>query len=233
MTDSLDASSLLEPLNPIFVDFDEPAETPAEELPAELDLAAPVSNERLAALLAQAGRGDEAAFSEVYRACRPWMLQTALRVLRSRELAEETVQEAMLKVWQRAGSYHADRGTAKAWLMTVVRNHALDVVRLRRPVELACDSYEPFLGDSDNAVEDPAASVDVSAAMVHVLRAMDSLPEHMKKSVLMSCCEGYTHSEIAEHMQAPLGTVKAWVRRGLKRLRNETRSGACPQFACA
>lgn len=188
----------------------------------ETAVADPTDNAHLSKLLQAVALRNTAAFDELHQLSRPWMLRAAIKILRSSALGEEAVQEVMLKIWQRASNFDPARGTARAWLHSVLRNHALDIARARRPQEISFDNLETSLLDRFVADEDPSADADQSMCMQQVASAMDSLPAPMRSSVWLSCYHGYSHSEIAEQLDAPIGTVKAWVRRGLQRLRVET-----------
>ena len=192
-----------------------------------------VEDAHLVALLSSISQGNTAAFGELHRICRPWMSRVAHRVLHNRELAEDVVQEALLKIWQRAALFSHSRGTAKTWIATVVRNQALDVIRRRKLPEVPGDFSDEHQNDCPDTAIDLLSWVDLTATLTIVMREMDTMPRPMRQSLLMSCYEGYTHTEIAERMQAPVGTVKAWIRRGLQRLRTTTDTQDISQFAGA
>ena len=192
-----------------------------------------VEDNQLVALLSSISQGNTAAFGELHRLCRPWMSRVAHRILRNRELAEDVVQESLLKIWQRAALFNRSRGTAKTWIATVVRNHALDVIRRRKLPEAPGDFSDEHQNDCPDTAIDLLSWVDLTATLTIVMRAIDTMPRPMRQSLLMSCYEGYTNIEIAERMQAPVGTVKAWIRRGLQRLRTSTDIQNVSQFAGA
>lgn len=184
-------------------------------------------------LLGAVAGGSSLAFSKLHQHCRPWMMQAALRVLHKQELAEEAVQEGMIKLWQRAAQYYAPRGGARGWITVIARNQALDMLRQRRNLEVNMEfDLDESMGPIDDVQElvDWADNTRKLSAVTDVLATM---PDAMRKSVLMSCYEGYTHTEIAQQMQAPVGTVKAWIRRGLQRLRSSIDAGDIPHFANA
>jgi RNA polymerase sigma-70 factor, ECF subfamily len=170
-----------------------------------------------AALLRACATGDRGALARLYDATSAQLFGLALRIVRRRELAEEVVQDAFLSAWRHAGRYDERRGTAMAWLATIVRNRALDQLRRlgrERPLEPAMAErwQDPAPG--------PAELAALSEDGRRLARCLDELEESPRRSILLAYFEGMTVEEVAERMAAPLGTVKSWVRRSLQRLRN-------------
>lgn len=176
-------------------------------------------NERLVRLLADTGLGDQRAFAQLYEACSSHLYALLLRMLKRRDWADEALQDCFLRVWQKADTYAPEKGTPLTWLMTVARYRALDLLRMKRPeVEMPEEGEEAPMtfADASESPEDRA----VEREGLGLLRdCMHDLQDEQKRSVLLAYYEGYTHQELARVMQAPLGTVKSWVRRGLARLR--------------
>ncbi|MFA5938413.1 MAG: sigma-70 family RNA polymerase sigma factor [Sinimarinibacterium sp.] len=177
--------------------------------------------EQLVRLLSATAAGDQAAFRRLYEASSAHLFGLLLRILQRRDWAEEALQDCYLKVWQKADTYSPDKGAPLTWLMTVARYRALDLLRMKRPeVELpeeGEDSSLAFADDSSGA--DPEARAVEGEGIGRLQRCMDGLPDEQRRSVLLAYYEGYTHQELAQRMNAPLGTIKSWVRRGLQRLR--------------
>jgi len=170
-----------------------------------------------AALLRACAGGDSAALARLYEGTAAQLFGLALRIVRRRELAEEVVQDAFVSAWRNAGRYDERRGTAMAWLATIVRNRALDQLRrLSRERPLDPAAVERW--------EDPAPGPAELAALSEdgrrLARCLDELEEAPRRSILLAYFEGMTVEEVAERMAAPLGTVKSWVRRSLQRLRS-------------
>lgn len=184
----------------------------------------------LDALLAQVQLGDSQAFSELFTRSRPLMYRVALSVTRSPAVAEEIVQDAMLKVWQRAATYHPDRGSASTWLAGVVRNRALDYLRKLKPTDVYCEDPESEILSLRADALDPLAETDMALAMNSVIQELKGMPEKMRRSLILFFCQGCTHSEVAEILGAPLGSVKAWIRRGLSQLRAARDETQAPLF---
>lgn len=175
--------------------------------------------ERLVRLLADTGAGDQRAFAQLYEACSSHLFGLLLRMLKRRDWAEEALQDCFLRVWQKADTYAPEKGAPLTWLMTVARYRALDLIRMKRPeVEMPEEGEEAPMTFA--AVGESPEDRAVEREGLGMLRdCMRDLQSEQKRSVLLAYYEGYTHQELARVMNAPLGTVKSWVRRGLTRLR--------------
>jgi len=173
--------------------------------------------EDLAPLLYRTALGDQRAFEQLYRQSSPQLFGVALALLRRRDLAEEVLQEAFVKVWHAAGSYQADRGTVPTWLGTIVRRSAIDRLRRSRHegVTLADPDWEELADDGPGPL-DRMLDDDDSRRLA---RCLDHLEERQREAVRLAFFNGLTHSELAEQLATPLGTVKAWIRRGLDKLK--------------
>lgn len=170
-------------------------------------------------LLAATARGDQRAFQRLYQASSSHLFGLLLRMLKRREWAEEALQDCYLKVWQKAETYAPEKGAPLTWLMTVARYRALDLLRVKRPeVEMPEENEAAPLTFADVA-EDPLARAVEQEGIGRLKQCMKGLQDEQQQSVLLAYYEGYTHQELADKLQAPLGTVKSWVRRGLQKLR--------------
>ncbi len=179
--------------------------------------------EHLRSLLQATARGDQRAFSELYRATSSHLYGLLLRMLQRRDWAEEALQDCFIKVWQKAETYEADKGAPLTWLLSVARYRALDLLRVKRPEVELPDGEEgsstlPPLTLQDEG-QDPLARASETQGIARMRECLKELPSEQREAVLLAYYEGYTHQELAARMNAPLGTVKSWVRRGLARLR--------------
>jgi RNA polymerase sigma-70 factor (ECF subfamily) len=168
-----------------------------------------------AALLAEVARGDRGALRALYQQQATRLFGIAQAILRDREAAADAVQDAFLRISQRAAQFDPARGEAAAWLGAVVRHVALDLAR-KRGRELPTD--DPGLGDS---VVEPEALERVAAnAEGRRLRdCLSALDEKNRRGILLAFVHGLSHAQVAARLDLPLGTVKAWIRRGLLQLR--------------
>jgi RNA polymerase sigma-70 factor (ECF subfamily) len=169
----------------------------------------------LAGLLHKVARGDRDALRSVYVRQSTRLFGIAMAILRDRTVAADVLQDAFLKVWQRAGQFDADRGVAEAWLSSIVRYAALDVARTRGR-EIPSD--DPNLGDG--AIEADALDALTTAedgARLHA--CLERLETKNRQGIVLAFVHGLSHPEISARLDVPLGTVKSWIRRGLMTLR--------------
>jgi RNA polymerase sigma-70 factor (ECF subfamily) len=175
-----------------------------------------------AEIVLQVARGDENAFRRLFRRYAPLANALAIRVLRQPFLAEEAVQDAFLAAWQGAGSFDPHRGSVRGWLMGLVHNRAVDLVRReesqRRRAEASSAEAAVVV-----VVDDPAddvvgtmGSVEESSRLRSALR---DLPEQQRHVIELMYFEGMTQSAIAKRLSIPLGTVKSRTLLGMRRLR--------------
>ncbi|MFN2348476.1 MAG: sigma-70 family RNA polymerase sigma factor [Thioalkalivibrio sp.] len=174
-------------------------------------------NPDLVKLLSACALGDRDAFQRLYLATSPKLFAVALRILRSEAHAEECLQDAYVKIWQRAGDYRPHLASPVTWLVTIVRNGALDSLRRnRRQVELTDPAHLEFLMDAHASTPGPAGEETDAALLRDCLK---QLREDQRRCIEIAYFEGLSHSEVAERTQTALGTVKTWIRRGLDELR--------------
>jgi RNA polymerase sigma-70 factor, ECF subfamily len=179
----------------------------------------------LQALLARVALGDKAAFARVYQMTSPHLFGVALRILNGRAAAEDVLQEAFVSVWRLAGSYQAAAGQPMTWLITIVRNKALDVVRsaaARRETAFPTDEDGVAMDipdDRQGMANEPLGLLEQAVDALRIRRCMDALDASHRQCLALAYYHGMSHSEVAAHINAPLGSVKAWVRRGLLRLK--------------
>jgi RNA polymerase sigma-70 factor (ECF subfamily) len=171
---------------------------------------------------APAARQDaERALRELYDLTSAKLYGLALRVVGSRDHAEDVVQEAFLNVWRIAGDYRTTLSPPMAWLGLIVRSRALDF-RRRRATERADQTQEldefvseTVAGDSPNPMDTTQASQQ-AWALHECLRKLES---KQREVVSLAYLRDLSHGELAEQLNLPLGTVKTWIRRGLESLR--------------
>lgn len=179
-------------------------------------------DDALVDLLAGVAGGDRAAFAELYALTSARLFAVLLRILKRTDWAEEALQDSYVRIWRRSESYAEDRGAPMAWLTTIARYRALDLLRARRtePSELVADDGWPELESRADGAALPDEAAANAQGLGQLQDCLDTLADEPRRSVLLAYYEGYTHSELAQRMQAPLGTVKSWVRRGLQQLRD-------------
>jgi RNA polymerase sigma-70 factor, ECF subfamily len=174
----------------------------------------------LAELLARVALRDQQAFDQLYRATSAHLLGVAFGVMQQRERAEDVLQEAFINVWHSAGSFRVQQASAMTWLINVVRNKAIDRIRVgvaERTTSVELD--DTALQVADLAEREPQALLHTSLLQRHIEGCMRDLSAGQRQALALAFYRGLVHAEIAQTMGAPLGTVKAWVRRGSERLR--------------
>lgn len=169
----------------------------------------------IAEAIGACARGDRSALRTIYDREAPALIAVANRILRRRELAEEVVQEAFVQIWRKADSYDPRRGSGRAWVFTIVRNRALNHLRDDRHVPVEDAELESF-ADREGEVDDAFERLAETSALRRCLARLD--PQR-RRAVLLAYVTGLSHGEIAGRIGAPLGTVKAWIRRSLLSLR--------------
>lgn len=174
-----------------------------------------------AGAIAGCARHDAEALRRLYDHASPYLLGVALRIVRDRQTAEDVLHDAFLKIWSAAGSYDGNRGEARGWLFSIVRHEALNAVRSRmRAIPVDEDVAQAL--DAEAAMAAFPTQFDAAEQRVLVGRLGECLGElEMPKrdSILLAYLDGCSQSEIAKRLGAPLGTVKAWMRRGLRALK--------------
>ena len=161
---------------------------------------------------------DVEAFEQLYERHSRIVYALVLRILQQGSTAEEVVQDVFLQVWRNARHYDEQRGPFIPWLMTLARNRALDRLRLKserqRRQEAQTEEFPPVL-----EVPQFEQILDEKRRAERVRALMASLHPQQKKAIELAFFEGLSHSEIAESLKEPLGTVKSWIRNGLLRLK--------------
>ena len=172
--------------------------------------------DRLATLIAAVAQSDEAAFAELYDLTKRKLYGIALTILRRRDLAEDVVQEAYVRVWRHAARFDAARGTPITWMATIARNLAIDVKR-NPMTEAATDDAQliviPFNGRS--ALDEIEASDD-QRRLAAVLRTLDPMKRRL---VIAAYVHGESREQLSARFGAPVNTIKTWLRRAVLEIR--------------
>jgi len=173
--------------------------------------------------------GDAQAFAAIYDRHGRVAYSLAYRMMGDKQEAEDVVQEAFIKVWRSAGGYRVGRGSVRTWILSIVRNSGLDHIRSRASrgrmqdkVEASAPTSEPSEGFSE---------AWRNTQQGRVREALKALPREQLQILELAYFSGYTHAEIAERLELPLGTVKGRMRLGLQKLRGffQARGEAVPR----
>ena len=179
------------------------------------------------AILQRVAARDEAAFAELYDRFSGSLYALARRILDDEQEARDALQDGFLYLWDRAGDYNPAKSKAFTWAVIIFRHKAIDRLRaLRRRVRLADEAAEELLPLAEDRSPDRADQAVERAERASIVRqALASLPEIQRRSIEWAFLKGYTHHQLAELFDEPLGTVKTHVRRGLLRLREVLQGG--------
>jgi RNA polymerase sigma-70 factor (ECF subfamily) len=172
----------------------------------------------LAELLKLSGRGDEAAFAQLYDATSARAYGLAVRVVRDPSQAEEVVQESFLEIWRTASRFDAGKGRAVSWILTLVHRKAVDRVRSAEASTRRDTTYHQ--GSQTVEHDSTAEAAHASMEARRVRQALDSLTEVQRVALELAYFKGYTHTEVAQMLDLPVGTAKTRIRDGLIRLRD-------------
>jgi RNA polymerase sigma-70 factor, ECF subfamily len=173
-----------------------------------------LADEDLISLVAQ---GDAEAFATLYDRHGRAAYSLAYRMMGERQAAEDLAQDAFLKVWRSATSYRADRGSVRTWLLSIVHNRGIDQLRSlasRRRTQEKIEASAPKSQPSEAFSESWR-----NTQREQVREALRTLPQEQLKTLELAYFSGYTHVEIAELLDLPLGTVKGRMRLGLKKMK--------------
>jgi RNA polymerase sigma-70 factor, ECF subfamily len=163
--------------------------------------------------------GDQQAFARFFDLHSPTVLGLLFRILGGRGEAEEVLQEVFLQVWQQADRYEPGRSTPRGWVLMLARSRALDRLRrrearTRRENEAATDANFP-------KIETPVGTdqLEIAERRQAVSSALNLLSPEQRRCIELAFFEGLTHTQIAERLAAPLGTVKSRILLGMNKLR--------------
>jgi RNA polymerase sigma-70 factor (ECF subfamily) len=166
----------------------------------------------LEAALVACAAGDQAGLREIYEREAARLLAVAYRIVGQRELAEDVIQDSFVQIWQQARSFDRQRGSARGWIYSVVRNRARKLRRARVHSHLSDDQRLLAIFDIFNST--PRLPEECA-----LRRHMAELDPKKRAGLILAYVDGCTHREIAEHLGVPVGTAKAWIRRSLTALR--------------
>ncbi|GAB3602616.1 ECF RNA polymerase sigma factor SigK [Microbacterium aureliae] len=168
-------------------------------------------------LLGRIAAGDQRAFARLYDMISPRVFGLILRVLVDRAQSEEVLQEVFLEIWQSASRFAPNKGQGRSWVLTIAHRRAVDRVRSSQ----ASTDRDVRVGVRDLAVAHDGVAEQVELRMEgeRVTQALASLPDPQREALTLAYYGGYSQSEIAVLVGAPLGTIKTRMRDGLSRLR--------------
>jgi RNA polymerase sigma-70 factor, ECF subfamily len=168
-------------------------------------------------LLSRIAARDAAAFAALYKQTSAKLYGVVARILNRGDAAADVLQEAYVRIWEKAGDFDPVKGSALAWMATIARNRALDEVRRVRPgsLEDQPESFEPTADDVD-----PLAARERSEGLAALLDCLRRLDEEKRAIVLLAYYRGLSRDALAKRFGRPVPTIKTWLHRSLAQLRD-------------
>lgn len=174
-----------------------------------------MSADDISELIGRVALADRKAFRTLYDRTSAKLFGVVLRILGNRAEAEEALQEVYVRIWQRADRYRPGATSPISWLAAIARNHAIDLVRARRPVSEDID----VAVELPDAAPGPEASAVAAGENVRLEDCLGRLDAKKADAVKSAYMEGYSYAELAERHAVPLNTMRTWLRRSLMQLR--------------
>lgn len=168
-------------------------------------------------LLSATAQGDRSAFAQLYHELGGRLYAISLQLLKQRDLAEDAVQEAFVRIWHNAGEYQQDKGLVLTWMISIVRYRALDMLRASKRRREISDHDDNLNEPVDE--RGPHVELFEKRDRVRIDNCMDNLDQSQRNAIQLAYFKGFTHHEVCTHLSSPLGSVKSWIRRGLERLK--------------
>jgi RNA polymerase sigma-70 factor (ECF subfamily) len=166
-------------------------------------------------LLMQSVEGNTDAFERLYHATSAKLFGIVLRILRNRAQSEDAMQDIYVRIWQKAADFEPGRASIITWMATIARNRAIDIVRRQRP-ETDMDDADIEMIASTNSAFDQMAVADDMRQLQYCLGDLDGDRQDL---VTLAYLEGWSRAELAERFAQPVGTIKTWLHRSLKQLK--------------
>ena len=170
----------------------------------------------LAALMGRVASGEREALRQLYDATSAKLFGVCLRILSDREESEDVLQDVYVTIWRRADRFDAGRAGVMTWLSTIARNRSIDRLRARGPLAYAGQIDDMETADGADSAETLLSAADDRNKLHGCLSELDDRTQQVIRTAFF---EGVTYEALARNMDAPLGTVKSWIRRGLAKLK--------------
>lgn len=171
----------------------------------------------LSRLMHAVAKGDRSAFARLYDQVAPKLYGIALRICHDVSIAEDAVQDSFTEIWRKAGDFDPSRGRAIAWMQVIARNRAVDALRRHsRSGREQTGVSEEMLG----AIVDPRQRADGGVEAMALAECLGQLDERGRQAVLRAYLRGESREELATRFDAPVNTIKTWLRRALASLRD-------------
>ncbi len=170
-------------------------------------------------LLSMIQRQDRGALEALYDKYGGAVYSLAMRMLSDSGAAQEVTQDTFFNVWRRASSYHSQRGKVTSWLFSIAHHRTIDELRRRRRDQSQVQHGVDLTNKPSDGADDPVAYATAQYERSQLKDALHTLRVEQREVVVLAYFGGLTHSEIAKHLDQPLGTVKTRMRLGLRKMR--------------
>ena len=174
-------------------------------------------NKKLQAALQDCAAGDQRAFQTIYQLTAPKFMAIVTNQLKDAEAARDVVQQAYVSIWKNAAKFDASKGQPFTWMLVIMRNRGLDRLRSR--------ARAPETEMIEDTIVDDAVRPEESSRHSHAGRLLakhlSRLPQHVSMSISLNVVQGMSCTEIGKALDVSPNTVKGWIRRGLKKLRDD------------
>ena len=171
-------------------------------------------------LIQQIGIGDPKAFGILYDRYKALVFSLAIKIAVSHETAEDITLDVFTQIWEKADKYHPEKGSVKGWITSIARYRSIDTLRRRNVRQ---DINRPRWSDVQleklPSNDNPGEAFELEVTRQKVSDAINGLPKNQQDVLAMAYFKGYTHRQIAEVLNEPLGTIKTRIRLGLQKLR--------------
>ena len=177
----------------------------------------PTTSADLVQLLARVAQRDREAFNALYRATSAKLYGVVLRILVRRDLADEVLQEAFVKIWERAGDFDPTRASPITWMVTIARNRALDEVRKKGHLRI---DDEPGALEVADPLPLASDTIEQNDDRRRLGNCLDKLEPERRDIVKLAYLDGLSREELAARFGHPVPTIKTWLHRSLKQLKD-------------
>lgn len=170
-------------------------------------------------LLMRTAEGDAVAFRQLYDQTSGKLYAVSLGMMKRRDLAEDAVQDAFVRIWHNAGEYRAEKGVVLTWMISIVRYRCLDLLRSSKARREHLTDGDLDLVAEPEDHDTPEGALNAGRARVHIDQCLDELEDQQRHAIQLAYFRGMTHQEVCSQLDLPLGSVKSWIRRGLQQLK--------------
>jgi len=173
-----------------------------------------------ATLIRLIAKAETGALEELYDRYNRLVFSVALAIVTDRSIAEEVTLDVFVRVWKGAATYHAERARVSTWLAAITRHHAIDILRGQRS---RLDQSSLYLNElpwqKESEIPGPQEDAENDLQRARIRQAVAQLPADQRDALMLAYFKGYSHRQIAELLEEPLGTVKTRIRLAMQKLR--------------